>query len=65
MVREDAVAVDRVAVSSVWEEVWEPSGDQEALPRGTWLIEGVVQDLGRAEVWRGVAKSDEVWKPDG
>jgi hypothetical protein len=49
-VAEDAVAVDRVAVSSVLEEVFDPGGDIDCCcPRPIWVIEGVVKDRGSVE----------------
>ena len=49
---EAPVAVERVAVSSVWEEVLEFEGEMVFLPRPIWLIDGVVKERGSVDVGR-------------
>ncbi len=49
-VAEDAVAVERVAVSSVLDEVFDPGGDMDCgCPRPIWVIEGVVKARGSVD----------------
>jgi len=49
-VAEDAVAVERVAVSSVLDEVFDPGGEIDCgCPRPIWVIEGVVKERGSVD----------------
>jgi len=49
-VADDAVAVERVAVSSVLEEVLDPGGERDcSCPRPIWVIEGVVKERGNVD----------------
>jgi hypothetical protein len=67
-VAEDAVAVDRVAVSSVLDEVFDPGGEIDCgCPRPIWVIEGVVKERGSVD--EGLrsprdAKADEAGPTD-